>query len=300
MTEDFYKILEVSKDASDKDIKKAYRKLTLQYHPDRSDSSQAEEKIRKINEAYETLGNKDKRRQYDLGPQIDGFPPGFQPGFQPGFPFSQGGDINNMFNMFFNGGGMGHEGINIFHNGVRQHMNIKPPPIQHVVVLSLEQVFKGYTLNFSVVRTVSLGSSISKETEKFQVPIPAGVDNEIFVLKDKGNVIQNCKGDIQIIIKIENNSLFRRNNMDLIYKKTLSLKDALCGFSFEIKHLNGENINFNNNKEKTVIKHGHIMNVSGLGMSREGHDKGNLIIEFDIDFPVSLSDEQREVINKVL
>jgi DnaJ-class molecular chaperone len=295
MTEDFYKILEVSKDATDKDIKKAYRKLTLQYHPDRSDSSEAEEKIRKINEAYETLGNKDKRRQYDLGPQIDGFP-----GFPPGFPFSQGGDINNVFNMFFNGGGMRHEGINIFHNGMRQHMNIKPPPIQHVVVLSLEQVFKGYTLEFSVVRTVSLESSISKETETFKVPIPAGVDNEIFILKDKGNVIQNCKGDIQIIIQIENNSIFRRNNMDLIYKKTLSLKEALCGFSFEIKHLNGENINVNNNKEKNVIKNGHIMNLSGLGMFREGHGKGNLIIEFDIDFPVSLSDEQRESINKVL
>lgn len=297
MTEDFYKILEVPKDASETDIKKAYRKLTLQYHPDRSNSSEAEEKIRKINEAYEILGNKDKRMQYDAESQMGGFP--------AGFPFSQGGDINNMFNMFFNGGNMGsglggNHGIHIFHNGMRQHMHMKPPPIQHVAVISLEQAFKGYTLEFSILRTVSSGSSISKETENFQVPIPAGTDNEIFILQDKGNVSENCKGDIQIIIQIENKSCFRRNNMDLIYRKTLPLKDALCGFSFEIKHLNGETMTISNKKDKTIIKPGHIMNVSGLGMVREGRGKGNLIIEFVLEFPESLSDEQIETLSKIL
>ena len=67
MNSDLYSILEISKDASEQDIKKAYRKLTLQYHPDRNNSSDAEEKIRKINEAYEVLGDKDKRMLYDSG-----------------------------------------------------------------------------------------------------------------------------------------------------------------------------------------------------------------------------------------
>ena len=317
MTEDFYNILEIQKDASEKDIKKAYRKLTLQYHPDRCSSGEAEEKIRKINEAYEILGNKDKRRQYDAG---DGFPfsqAGFPPGFPPGFPFSQGGnpfssgggDINNMFSAFFNGGGMGggfgggfggNQGIHVFHNGMRQQMHIKPPPIKHIAVVSLEQVFKGYTLDFSITRTVSSGSFISKETENFKIPIPAGAENEIFILQNKGNILENCKGDLQIIIQLENNSCFKRNNMDLIYVKTLPLKDALCGFSFDIKHLNGETMTFSNKKENTIIKPGHITNVSGLGMIREGSENGNLIIEFIIEFPESLSDEQRETINKIL
>jgi DnaJ family protein A protein 2 len=88
--------------------------------------------------------------------------------------------------------------------------------------------------------------------------------------------------------------------MDLIYVKTLPLKDALCGFSFDIKHLNGETMTFSNKKEKTIIKPGHITNVSGLGMIREGSENGNLIIEFIIEFPESLSDQQRETINKIL
>ena len=87
--------------------------------------------------------------------------------------------------------------------------------------------------------------------------------------------------------------------MDLIYRKTLPLKDALCGFSFEIKHLNGETMTISNKKDKTIIKPGHIMNVSGLGMVREGRGKGNLIIEFVLEFPESLSDEQLETLSKI-
>jgi DnaJ-class molecular chaperone len=183
---------------------------------------------------------------------------------------------------------------------MRQQMHIKPPPIQHIAVVSLEQVFKGYTLDFSITRTVSSGSFMSEETEDFKIPIPAGVDNDVFILKNKGNILENCKGDLQIIIKVENHSCFKRNDMDLIYVKTLPLKEALCGFSFDITHLNGETMTFSNKKEKTIIKPGHITNVSGLGMIREGSENGNLIIEFIIEFPESLSDEQCETINKIL
>ena len=143
MKDNFYDILGVSKDASENDIKKAYRKLSLQYHPDRNQESESEEKIRKINLAYETLGDKEKRRQYDMGDiQIfPGFPFPFQQGSPQGSPqvftfnqsvfngfpspqvftFNQNvstgdSDIHNILKMMFNEGNFGN--IHIFQNGM--------------------------------------------------------------------------------------------------------------------------------------------------------------------------------------
>ena len=137
MKDNFYDILGVSKDASENDIKKAYRKLSLQYHPDRNQESESEEKIRKINVAYETLRDKEKRRQYDMGdtqifpgfpgsPQVFTFNQSVFPGF-PGSPqvftFNQNVstsdyDIHNIFKMMFNEGNFGNHNIHIFQNGM--------------------------------------------------------------------------------------------------------------------------------------------------------------------------------------
>jgi DnaJ-class molecular chaperone len=137
MKDNFYEILGVSKDASENDIKKAYRKLSLQYHPDRNQESESEEKIRKINVAYETLRDKEKRRQYDMGDtQIFpgfAFQQGFPFPFHQGFQFQQGSpqvftfnqsvstgdsDIHNILKMMFNEGNFSNHNIHIFQNGM--------------------------------------------------------------------------------------------------------------------------------------------------------------------------------------
>ena len=288
MSDDFYSILELSKDASDKDIKKAYRKLTLKYHPDRNNSPDADEKIRKINEAYETLGDKRKRQLYDSGVQEGGFP--------GGFPFP-GGDMNNIFNMFFNGGGIpgtsgGEPGVRFFHNGMPQFM--KPPPIQHISVISFEQAYNGCSLEIRLNKT---GSS---ESELITVPIPPGFDNEVFVLQERGNVVGNCRGDVHVIIKVENKTNFIRQNMDLIYRKNLSLKESLCGFSFDIVNLEGKTFTVRNDKEHSIISPNHKMIIPNMGMKRNGQSNGNLIIEFVVEFPLVLTDEQRSSLSKIL
>ena len=214
MTNDFYSILEIPKDASDQDVKKAYRKLSLQYHPDRNSSPDADEKIRKINEAYETLSDTEKRRMYDLGPSQGGFP-GFPGGQGGGFQFrGHGDDVNNMFNMFFNGGfgGMhGMHGIHVFHNGV-PHMHVmKPQPIIHTINISLEQA---------------------------------------------------CRG---------------------------------C--SFEILHPSGNIIKVD---EKSISRPGHNKVYNGLGMCRDGKTPGDLVIEFSVIFPESLTNEQVTSLAEIL
>jgi len=287
MNSDLYYILEISKDASEQDIKKAYRKLTLQYHPDRNNSSDAEEKIRKINEAYEVLGDKDKRMLYDSGTN------------QPGFPFrefhfsaGQGVDINNIFNMFFNGG-IPHQSV--FRDGVPQQM--KPSPILQKLTLTLEQSFKGCFVDIKIDRTVSLGGSVSYETETFNVSIPVGIDQQQFIIQEKGNVCENCKGDVIITIHIENNPPFSRQGIDLIYSKSLTLKESLCGFSFVINHPSGESIVI---EERTITTPSSIKVIPSMGMPKDGQQFGNLIIEFFIEFPESLTTEQIDLINTIL
>ena len=305
MTNDFYSILEIPKDASDQDIKKAYRKLSLQYHPDRNSSPDADEKIRNINEAYETLSNAEKRRMYDLDPSQEGFP-----GFPGGaFQFSgPGDDANNIFNMFFNGGfggmhgmhGMhGMPGIHVFQNGFHQSMPVmKPQPILHKMNISLEQAYRGCSIDMRINRTVSRGLSVSNETDNFNFSIPAGsVSEEIVVIQEKGNVCENFKGDVHILINIENKPPFELRGRNLIYSKTLTLKESLCGCSFDIMHPSGNSIKI---EETTVSRPGHNKVCNGLGMRREGQSPGDMIIEFSVIFPESLTTEQVTSLTEIL
>ena len=291
MNTDLYSVLEISKDASEQDIKKAYRKLTLQYHPDRNNSSDADEKIRKINEAYEVLGDKQKRMLYDTGGNQFGFPSG-------AFHFShgQGVDINNIFNMFFNGGGIPPQsGFHVFHNGVPQPM--KPSPILHTLSLTLEQSFKGCSIEIKIDRTVSVGTSISYETETFNLSIPAGINQEQFIMQEKGNVCENCKGDVIITIQVEINPPFSRRGKDLIYSKTLTLKESLCGFSFVVNHPSGESIVI---EEQTISKPSSKKVIQSMGMQKEGEQSGDLIIELSVEFPESLTSDQIDIISRIL
>jgi DnaJ-class molecular chaperone len=287
MNSDLYSILEISKDASEQDIKKAYRKLTLQYHPDRNSSSDADEKIRKINEAYEVLGDKEKRMLYDSGANQSGFPFG-------AFHFSQNQGVD-IFNMFFNGGIPQQPSFYMFRNGVPQP--IKPSPILQTLSLTLEQSFKGCSVEIKIDRNVSVGTSVSYETETFNVSIPAGIDQEQFIMQEKGNVCENSKGDVVITIHIENNPPFSRRGLDLIYSKTLTLKESLCGFSFVINHPTGESIVI---EEKTITKPSSKKVLPEMGMRKDGQQFGNLIIEFSIEFPESLTSKQIELLSTIL
>ena len=287
MTTDLYSILEIPKDASEQDIKKAYRKLSLQYHPDRNSSPDADEKIRKINEAYETLSNAEKRRMYDLGPQPDIFP-----GFPGGaFHFSNGRhDINSMFNSFFNGGG-GMPGIHVFQNGFHHSMPVmKPQPILHKMNISLEQAYRGCSIDMRINRTISRGLSVSNETDNFNFS-----SDSFFSITDR--LCENFKGDVHIAINIENKPPFKLHGKNLIYLKTLSLKESLCGCSFDILHPSGNSIKI---EETSVSRPGHNKVYNGLGMRREGQSPGDMVIEFSVIFPESLTTEQVTSLTEIL
>jgi DnaJ-class molecular chaperone len=309
----FYEVLGIQKDASESEIKKAYRSLSLKCHPDRGGDTK---RFQELNEAYETLSDQSKKQQYDA--QLNGNHHGIH--FAHMQSTDDFADMNNIFNMFFGGGipgmpgmpgmhGMpGMPGVHVFHSngqlpghgGLFQNLQ-RPPPIIKNIKISLEQAYQGHSLPLEIERWSIQDNVKVNENETVYITIPQGIDdNEIIILRDRGHVISDsCKGDIKVCIQIENNTPFKRIGLDIIFKKSISLKEALCGFSFDISHLNGKQLCLNNNTNKTIIKPNYKKVIPGLGMNRDGN-VGCMVIEFEIEFPDTLSEEQMTKISETL
>jgi len=314
----YYEILEVGKEATEDEIKKSYRRLSLQYHPDRNPSPEATEKIRNINTAYETLGDKENRKRYDL--QLNGGGGGMEfPAFANGrgggpgqmffhTNFGNGGEhvdfanINNIFESVFGGG----NGINpnFFHQHIHQQLN-KTMPIVINIDITFTQSYTGCVVPIEINKIIVLNGEQVRKPETVYVTIPEGIDNnEVIIIRDKGNETANgTKGDVKVFINIKKDlsnvaeASFERKGLDLILKKNISLKEALCGFSFNIKHISGSNYCIKNNN--SIICPNQKQVVPKLGMKKDGNI-GNLIVEYTINFPTSLDDSTKESIKSFL
>jgi DnaJ family protein A protein 2 len=309
MSDNLYERLSLSNDASASDIKKAYHRLSLKHHPDRNNNSDESTKLfQNIGEAYDTLGDSTKKRQYDLSQSL-----GMGQDAMPQFA-----DMEELFtNLFGMGGGMGSAmggGMNafpfrgmppgdtpggkmnfaMFHNGVPVNMNMgstKPTAITKRLEIDIDLVLIGGKVPVEYERWVLEGGVKRTETTKIYVDIIQGIDNnETIVVKDVGNIIHdNCMGDLKVIIQVRNDSEYIRNGLDLVVDKTISLKDALCGFSFELKYLNGKTYTITN-KEGSIVVPDFTKLIPNMGLQR-GEARGHLMIRFQIEFPTSLDSE---------
>jgi DnaJ family protein A protein 2 len=299
--------LGVSENASNDEIKKAYRALSLKYHPDKTNGDAEKVKIfQKANEAYEILSDNDKRREYDMMKQNP-----FARMNSFGGNGEQNININEIFeNMFFGGmpgmfpGGFPPgQNFQVFVNGIPVNVSQrveKPQAIVKTVQINMETVLNGGKIPIEIERWILENGNKVNEKQTLYVDIVKGIDNnEIIVLKDQGNVINDqCKGDVKIYIKIENDSEFQRRGLDLILEKRISLKDALCGFSFDLKYINGKVYTINNHAGN-VIPPEYQKVIPNMGLTRDIHI-GNLIIIFHIDFPEKMSLENIEILKNVL
>lgn len=304
----YYATLEVKPSASAEEIKKAYRRKSLQTHPDRSNGKgDTTAKFQEVSEAYDILGDSEKRENYDRG--VNGSNIHHGNGMAAHFAHGEG-IPQDIFEFFKNGpfGGMGPFGggvgnAHIFHMDGTGNMSFqqamhRPTPIVKTIQITLSQAFSGCKLPIEIERWVCEGSIKQKEKETIYVEIPAGVDeNEIIVLKSKGNALSDTnKGDIKIFVKVSNNTDLERKGLDLMYHKRITLKEALCGFTFDMEYLD-ERVFKIDNHNGTVISPGFKKVIPGLGMTR-GQHKGNLIIEFTVTFPNRLTKEQIEKIKE--
>ena len=295
----YYEILGLNEKASEDEIKRTYRKMSLQYHPDRNSGKDTNGMFQKINEANEVLSDKQKRAEYDM--KLKGG------GNLFGDMGTEFGDLNNIFNAFFSGmptNGM--PNVRVFNTpgGFRppftQQLN-KPPPIMRHIDLTLEQAFTGGSFPIEIKKWILINGVENEEAQTIYITVPPGIDeNEMVLLRGQGHQLsETVKGDIKVNIKINNDSNFTRRGLDLIYKKELSLKESLCGFSFNLMHINRKTFTFNNETNPTIIKPGQTKVIPNLGMIRDNHI-GNLIVSFEIKFPHSITEEQRLKLNDVL
>ena len=122
----------------------------------------------------------------------------------------------------------------------------------------------------------------------------------MMIVRDKGHILnEQSKGDVKIVIMVENTTEFRREGLDLIYKKSVTLKEALCGFTFDVNHINGKTLTINNYSNKSIISPGLKKPLANMGMTRDGNT-GKLVIDFDIEFPQTLSEEQVAKLREIL
>jgi len=303
-----YETLGIDKTATQEEIKKAYRKLSLEMHPDRNNGSdESTEQFKKISKAYETLGDEDKRKMYDMRDNNFNIKSGI------------GIDPTELFNLFsqnifskmgqhmnmgpqVNMGGQGPipNGPGFFNvEGLRHSLN-KPMPIMKNLEITLTKAYVGCTLPLEITRWVNENGIKREETESMYINIPKGVDtNELIILREKGHIINDSiKGDIKIFISINNDTEFIRNGLDLVLNKTITLKEALCGFSFDMKYLDGKTFKINNGNGN-VIGFNYKKVLPDMGMKRDNHT-GNIIINFTIVFPEKLTSEQVESLLTIL
>ena len=332
MPDNYYKILEVEPNSSLEDIKKSYRRLSLKHHPDRNGgSAESVQMFQKLNEAFENIGDAEKRKRYDFGNRFGGDSP-FGSMFGGGNPVFETGQFpgvttpEDLLNHLFGAGGgmpfgpmnMGNANIRIFKNGVpvdvktapmsefEMHfggshgMESKPTATTKKITIDMITSIMGdkYPLEYE---RWTLEQGVKKtETVKIYIDIPMGIDtNEIIVVKDAGNVIHDkCKGDVKVIVTVDNDSIFKRQGMDLLMEKKLTLKESLCGFTFEVKHLNGKTYTLTT-PSGNVIQPGHTKTIPELGVMRDGK-VGRLIVQFGVEYPSSIDQDTVEKLKKIL
>lgn len=322
MSDNFYNVLEVPETAQIEEIKKSYRRLSMIHHPDKNGNSQeSKERFQKISEAYEVLGDPEKKQEYDMSRNNPFIKMMSQQGnvatsasvdelFSTlfGMPFFTGGvpqQQQQQHHAFF-GPSFAHQGfgpnIRVFHNGMPVNLGNqmqKPPPINATIIVPIDKILSGTTVPIDVERWLIENGNKVLEHEIVYVTVPKGIDEgEIIVLQGKGNVMNETnKGDLKVFVKIENDTPFKRMGLDLILEKTISVKDALCGFSFELKYITGKVYTITNNSGN-IISHGYKKVIPNMGFERDGH-KGNLIIMFDVQFPDKLSPETIDALKAI-
>ena len=326
--ENYYSILGVDESASPEEIKKSFRKLSMKFHPDKNPgNSEAEEKFKEISQAYDTLSDTDKKKEYDFtrkfgigggGGSVNpddilnmffggaGGMPGGLGSMMGGFPFDV--DDANSAQQFNIPGGFGNVKIFTTTNGVpngsafnsfpMRHRK-KPNPIIKNITIDIKEAYEGINLPIEIERTIDEQKKIRQEKETIYVDIPQGVDNnEIILIKEKGNItFDDFKGDVKVFITITNNTPIIRQGLNLILNKTITLKEALCGFSFDLKYITGKIYKINNTSD--IIQPNYKKTIKDMGMKR-GNKTGDLVIIFNVQFPKEINKEKMDKLKKIL
>jgi curved DNA-binding protein len=281
MPRDYYEVLGVPRNASEADIKKAYRKLARQYHPDRNPGDkQAEARFKEVQEAYEVLNDKAKRAQYDrfgfAGPGFGGQGPFRAEGGPAGFEF-QGinpEDLESILGAF--GGGLGSFADMFGRRGRGRARTARPPEnVEAEVAIPFLKAALGGTVTLNV------------DGRAIDLRVPAGVEEgKKLRLAGQGP----GGGDLLVRVKIEPHPYFRREGNDVILEVPISVAEAILGAKVDVPTLDGTRL--------TVTVPPGTSSGSRLRLRGKGIAGGDQYIEIKIVVPKTLDERSRELIEE--
>lgn len=294
---DYYEILGVKKGASQDEIKKAYRKLAKKYHPDANPNNrEAEEKFKAINEAYEVLGDEDKRKKYDRFGEAGDFYNGMD--FDPSqFGFGDNvryqyhttgwnNDFSDFFNMFFGGrSGMG----DIFGRATRGFSS-KGEDVEMEFEITVKEGFQGADKKISLV--------VNGTTKNISFKVPAGImpgEKIKLARQGKPGINGGSNGDLYLKVKFKLNDGFMMEGTDIITTVDLTPWEAALGSEILVETLTGKIMV----KTPAGIQTDGKIKVPGQGYRDKRGSRGDLYIKVRIVNPKTLTAEERALYEKL-
>ncbi len=285
---DYYNILGVNRNATEREIKQAYRRLARQHHPDVNPGDKsAEEKFKQINEAYEVLSDKEKRQKYDKYGDQWQYADQFEKARQAsGWSFSQGGqrvysseeDIGSIFDDLLRG----------FGGRAGRPQPRKGRDIEFPLEVTLEEAYSGTT------RTLNMADG-----KRLEVKIPPGVkDGSRVRISGKGaEGYGGVKGDLYLVTSVRPHRLFRRRGDDLYVDVSVPLTVAVLGGEVKVKTLKGSQLSL---KIPPETQNERSFRLKGQGMPHLGNSsRGDLLARVKVLLPTKLTDEEKELFQKL-
>ena len=283
---DFYEVLGVSRNASPDEIKKAYRKLALEYHPDRNKEKSAAEKFKEVNKAYEVLSDPQKKQAYDQFGHA-AFEQGGPGGPFGGFGGQQSGQYGPFTYTYYSTGGQGGPNIDFDFGGFSDPFEI------------FEQFFGGaspfgsraqrrptYSLTIDFMEAVKGATkkvTIDKKTQT--IKIPAGVDN--------GSRVRF--GDYDVVIEVAPSSKFQREGYDIVSEQEISFGQAALGTQIEVETVQGP-VKL---KIPAGTQPGTVIRLAQKGVSYiNSSNKGNHYVRIKVTVPKNLTNEQKKILEQ--
>ncbi len=317
---DYYAVLGVKRDASDKEIRQAYRRLARKHHPDVNPGDKAaEERFKQINAAYEVISDPEKRRKYNLyGDQwqyADQFEQARRQGGQhwaspnePSAGFQQFdlgdldlGDLGGLFGGVFGGG---------------RARSRRGEDVQHATEVTLEEAYRGTSRVLQLqteepcascsgsgrlvgaVCHICQGAGVLRRPKRLEVKIPAGVTDgsRVRVAGEGRPGRDGRRGDLYLVISVRPHPRFQRKGDDLHTEVEVPLLDALLGGEVTVPTLKGKALL----KIPSPTQNGRVFRLAGLGMPKlGGSGQGDVFVRVKVALPAELSPQERELLEKL-